>query len=160
MNVRGTHVSWWLILFVVISAIGAIASIVFMLTINSDLKTDSIYFQTPFTYEYNLLDVEETNLCPGDMLMFEYQVHVPSDGAFVARITETITTGNGVHVVFDEHPFYANQIGPIDIIRTLSVQIPDLPPGDYQYRRAGALPPSSGSPAFMAIPFRIMEGCK
>jgi hypothetical protein len=159
MRVNGYKFPIWLVVFIIISAVGALISIWYFIEIRTHAFDASRYFLTPFDYSYDMGDIHENKACPGESLIFDYTIVVDHDGPFVARITETWTMLDGTHVIFDADPVWANQIGPIEITRTSNVKIPDLPPGDYYYRRGAALPPTSGSPAMLEVPVTVLGNC-
>jgi len=160
MRVNGYRFPLWLILFIAISGVGAVLSVYLSIRIGFHATNSAQYFMTQFEYEYEIADIHENRVCPGDMIVFDFHINVEHEGPFVARITETFVDTMGKHVIFDTEPMWANQVGPIHITRTVKVEAPDLPAGDYFYRRAAALPPTSGSPAFLEVPFTILANCE
>lgn len=160
MKVNGYRFPVWLLAFIAISAIGALVSVYLSIRIGYHSVASTEFFETQFAFVFDVAEIHENKVCPGEMIVFDYDIDVQHEGPFVARITETFTLPDGKHVIFDDHPFWANQIGPAHITRTLSIEAPDLPAGDYLYRRYASLPPTSGAPAHLEVPFTILANCE
>jgi len=98
-------------------------------------------------------------LCPGDWLVVQYNVLLDTEKPFVAQIVDTWFSRDSGFSLFETEPEYVIGIGEQIDERRLQVEVPDLAPGRYEYRRAGALPSSGSQPAVIVVPFEIPESC-
>ena len=161
MRVNGMRFPWWITLFVVISLIMFGVATFSVVTIFASFPVN--FARTPFEYTQRLFQADNPVLCPGDHLEFEYGTRTLTDPDTVGLllVIDSFVSKNEprLYVPAGEPRWLA---GGADIEGTFhaSVRVPDLPAGEYEYRRAAALPPSSANPAFFLVNFSIPPTCE
>lgn len=147
---NGVRLPFWLVGYVIFSFIVAVAAIA--VAIHTLEVTGPV-----FLYDREIYQPDQSELCPGDLLIFDYEVSIVAEGQILIRFVETFTRSDGHHVAFADHQHYVLQDGPATYKRTASIPIPDLPPGDYEYRRGGGS--EFSRPAYLRVPFTIPDSC-
>ena len=113
--------------------------------------------EPPVTYSQDVYYPEKEEYCPGEKAEVKITVRLDYAPSIVQIINTIWSSDQHRTVVFDYQPEWVITSDVETIHRTIVVDIPDQPPGKYEYRQAASLDYSE--PSFFAIPFTISETC-
>lgn len=153
IEVRGTRKS------VVRAAEALFVLLGLLLLVDSAVR---VYFSTflpasPFSYAYTAY--QQVEACPGDKLVYEQSIRIERVPSVVTLVeTWASMDRSGATVIPDREERYAihlREAPPFEAM--LSQVVPDLPPGNYEFRQAGFM--ESSAPSGYSIRVRILD-CK
>lgn len=112
--------------------------------------------QPHFAFDAATYTPRQTQLCPGETLQIDLVFKVEQAPLYVEFSDSWYRTTDDINIVYGE-PKTSIRTETGDFPRVWEVTVPDLPPGEYEYR-LGARESLSPVLAFSA-PFTVPEGC-
>lgn len=119
----------WVVLSIILISLTAIVA-----TVGAGV---SLFRSLHRTIEYDVrsTSVPVDGLCAGQSFSITVHIHV-SNAPTIVSITESwFGVDAGYNVVLGERVFYSVITSPEEFTRDLTVVVPPLPPGRYEYRR-------------------------
>lgn len=102
---------------------------------------------------------DKTSYCPGETMHIAYEIYFP-EGEFINQIAEVFAVDDSYDIVQPDNQ-YTITIVKQDVGQTftasLDIVIPNLPPGQYEYRRGSSTTFSTAT--VFTTEFTIPESC-
>jgi hypothetical protein len=105
-------------------------------------------------------DAQPVEVCPGEYLDYTATISVERDASVMVVRSWFRTEPNPATVIWDVAPLYAVLRGPSSYTNKRHTAVPDLEPGQYEYRLAIQTIGRNTEPSMYVVPFTIREGCE
>lgn len=150
MTIKSIYVT--LIVMLAISTLTAIVSVA-----ASWLSLSRVLINTvTITQTFDLLGYQPVQLCPGDALTVTYKVKTSKVPSIINIYDNWRSVDLGYNVLLDvDGPVHSIISTPEDFTRVLTVTVPNVPPGAYEYVRAAQ---EDGAPvSVMSVPVKVLR---
>lgn len=138
------------LLYSIVTSI-AVAGVI--LAIVSALRTPAA-----ITYQQNKIQTGRDTYCPGEVLSVEIDAQVNIAPAIIVRSDTIWSVEKGRTVVYDDEPLYANFTEKATIRRELFYELPQIPPGRYEFRSVAQT--FSQRAESLTLPFVVPSDCQ
>lgn len=115
------------------------------------------YSEPPIEYSSNIYYPQKELYCPGEYLTFNVDITINSAPSIIFIIETFWNVDKQMTEIFADHEQWTIVTEQSRVKRQSNIRIPKLSPGNYEYRRAGAL--YFSTPEVFVVPFRIRETC-
>lgn len=134
----------------VVASVVTLAVITTIIVISAFRRPTNIY---PPPFHYANVVMLTPDICPGNAISFQYESHVDRAPSIVWTVSTVWDIQTNRTVVFDQTPVASIYKEPTVVRQVITFQLPQLSPGQYEYRRAAQ--EFNSAAGILVIPFTV-----